>query len=87
VKTIGKGGRVSRRGINWSLRRMSAKLFEKNIIDKITYNLLEQIIYACNRAVHGFKINEENGETLYDTAVKLVAYFYNLRNQLIHQHP
>ena len=70
------------RMIQWSLRKMSKKLLDKKIIDGITYDLLRKVINACNKAVHGFRINEENGELLYGTAIRLVAYFYNLNEKI-----
>jgi len=69
-------------GITWNLRMMSKKLYNQKIIDGITYGLLRKVINACNRAVHGFKIKDENLDILYDVALKLVAYFYGLEKEL-----
>lgn len=72
-----------KQGIKWSLRRMSKRLEDKKIIDAMTYGLLKKVINICNRAVHGFKIEDnENSEIFYEIAIKLVAYFYNLNEEI-----
>ena len=69
-------------GPRWNIRRMSRELHNNKVIDKITYEILLKVIDACNKAVHGFEIEDENAEILYESALRLVAYFHELKDKL-----
>jgi hypothetical protein len=81
TKKVEKKGK-KRYGMHWNLRMMSKELLDNKIVDENTYELLKKVINACNRAVHGFSVNEENSELLYETAMRLIAYFYNLNEEV-----
>ena len=68
--------------LKWNAKQMSKRLFERRIIDRLTYDLLRRVLYLGNKAAHGLEVGDENSEILYETALKLVVYLYDLRDDV-----